>query len=327
MNAGSSNRTSPALPMKFVATPRPDRNDRKSIVGPWMLALRPPAHSTWATLRPPRSADWAIDSTCRTFGAANDVELPNGWPLTWNVLLVDPWTPGQAPVARVYQPAPVFGGAWVSRPPPVAEAPFLRKSAIVGMTPWPAYFWTRSWRRPSEAKKTALSVGALAFPAACVAPDAEPLSGAPVAGTASRPSRRAPTISRTVGRTRTCATLSPSLAELRACGHQEGAGCAATAGMKVRRPVPIDRTPSLCGGNHNAAPVSVPLLAREHWMTWACSSPDHGIHGCARGGHVTPARRISAQTVSRLRYGLGSTGRCDGREPGTAGAGGTQGEP
>ena len=27
----------------------------------------------------------------------------------WNVLLVEPWTPGQAPVARLYQPAPVFG--------------------------------------------------------------------------------------------------------------------------------------------------------------------------------------------------------------------------
>jgi hypothetical protein len=81
-----------------------------------------------------------MDSTWRMFGAKADVELPNGWPLMWNVLFVEPWTPGQAPVARVYQPAPVFGGAWVRRPPPVAEAPFLRKSAIVGMTPWPAYF-------------------------------------------------------------------------------------------------------------------------------------------------------------------------------------------
>ena len=48
--------------MKFVATPRPEKNERKSIVGPLIVALRPPAHSTWATLRPPRSADWAIDS-------------------------------------------------------------------------------------------------------------------------------------------------------------------------------------------------------------------------------------------------------------------------
>ncbi len=57
MNGASSKRTSPALPMKFVATPRPEKNDWKSIVGPWIVALRPPAHSTWATLRPARSAD------------------------------------------------------------------------------------------------------------------------------------------------------------------------------------------------------------------------------------------------------------------------------
>ena len=48
------------------------------------------------------------------------VRLPNGWPLTWNVLFVDPATPGQAPVLSVFQPAPVFGGDCVSRPPPVA---------------------------------------------------------------------------------------------------------------------------------------------------------------------------------------------------------------
>ena len=53
----------------------------------------------------------------------------------WNVLLVEPWTPGQAPVASVYQPAPVFGGAWVSRPLPDAFVPFLRNAAIVGITP------------------------------------------------------------------------------------------------------------------------------------------------------------------------------------------------
>ncbi len=62
MNATSSNSGSPAAPMKLVATPRPERNDRKSIVGPWIVALRPPAHSTWATFRPARSADWAIVS-------------------------------------------------------------------------------------------------------------------------------------------------------------------------------------------------------------------------------------------------------------------------
>ncbi len=42
----------------------------------------------------------------------------------WNVLLVEPWTPGHAPVASVYQPAPVFGGAWVSSPLPEADVPF-----------------------------------------------------------------------------------------------------------------------------------------------------------------------------------------------------------
>ena len=159
MNGASSNSGSPAWPMKFVATPRPEKNDWKSIVGPWIVALRPPAHSTWATLRPPRSADWAIVSACRTFGSNAAVRLANGWPLMWKVLFVEPWTPGHAPVASVYQPAPVFGGACVSRPLPVAEVPFLRKSAIVGMTPWAAYFATRSWRRPSAAKNTALSVG------------------------------------------------------------------------------------------------------------------------------------------------------------------------
>ena len=249
MNAASSNRTSPAVPMKFVATPRPDRNDRKSIVGPWMLALRPPAHSTWATLRPSRSADWAIDSACRTFGAKDDVELPNGWPLMWNVLFVEPWTPGQAPVARVYQPAPVFGGAWVRRPPPVAEAPFLRKSAIVGMTPWPAYFWTRSWRRPSDAKKTALSVGAFALPAAFVAPEADPRSGAAVADVASRPNRSAATINKTMGRTRTCATLSSSSPNCRHAVVGIGRGAFATAASNGQAARPsLDRTPSLCDG-------------------------------------------------------------------------------
>src|SRR5262245_16178453 len=155
MNEASSNRVSPAFPMKFVETPRPEKNDWKSIVGPLMVAFRPPAHSTWATLSPPRSADWAIDSALRTPGANAEVELPNGCPLTWKVLFVEAWTPGQAPVASVYQPAPVFGGAWVSSPFPDAEAPFLRKRLMVGMTPWAAYFPTRSWRIPSEVKKTA----------------------------------------------------------------------------------------------------------------------------------------------------------------------------
>ncbi len=142
--------------MKLVATPRPEKNDWKSIVGPWIVALAPPAHSTWATLRPPRSALCAMVSALRTPGANADVLLPNGAPLMWNVLLVEPWTPGHAPLARLYQPAPVFGGAWVSRPSPVADAPCLRNEAIVGIRPLAAYFSTRSWRIPSDAKNTAV---------------------------------------------------------------------------------------------------------------------------------------------------------------------------
>ena len=124
------------MPMKFVATPRPEKNDWKSIVGPLIVALRPPAHSTWATLRPPRSADWAIDSAWSTFGSNAAVRLANGWPLMWNVLFVEPWTPGHAPVARLYQPAPVFGGAWVSRPLRCASVPFRRNEVIVGSSPF-----------------------------------------------------------------------------------------------------------------------------------------------------------------------------------------------
>ena len=157
MNAASSKSSSPFWPMKFVVTPRPEEKVWKSIVGPWIEALRPPAHSIWATFRPPRSAACAIDSACSTPGSNAAVRLvPNGSPFLWNVLLVEPVTPGHAPVAIVYQPAPVLGGAWVSMPSPRALTPFLRNFRIVGITPWSAYFSTRSWRMPSEAKKTAL---------------------------------------------------------------------------------------------------------------------------------------------------------------------------
>ena len=92
MNAASSNSSSPGLPMKFVATPRPEKNAWKSIVGPLIVALRPPAHSTCATLRPLRSADCAIDSAWRTFASNAAVRFANGWPFRWNVLFVEPWT-------------------------------------------------------------------------------------------------------------------------------------------------------------------------------------------------------------------------------------------
>ena len=131
------------------------------MVGPWIEALRPPAHSTCATLSPSRSAAWAIDSAWSTPLSKAAVRLANGSPFLWKVLLVEPCTPGHAPVARVYQPAPVLGGAWVSSPSSAALTPFLSSRFIVGITPWAAYFSTLSWRRPSEAKKTALSVSAL----------------------------------------------------------------------------------------------------------------------------------------------------------------------
>ena len=111
-------------------------------------------------------------------------------PLMWNVLLVEPWTPGQAPVARLYQPAPVLGGASVSRPLPAAFVPPLRNEAIVGRRPCAAYLATRSWRRPSAAKKTALSSSEVGPPEPC-GPDA-------AAGTA----RAEPTRARMAGSSR-----------------------------------------------------------------------------------------------------------------------------
>src|SRR4051794_10034560 len=159
MNGASSKIASPAWPMKFVATPRPEKNDWKSIVGPLIVALRPPAHSTCATFRPPRSAACAIDSACSTFASNAVVRLANGCPFTGNVLFVDPCTPGHAPVASEYQPAPVFGGACVSSPPPAAETPLRRNCFIVGIPPWSTYFATRSCRSPSEVKKTARGFG------------------------------------------------------------------------------------------------------------------------------------------------------------------------
>jgi hypothetical protein len=101
----------------LVTTPRPEKKLRKSSVGPWIEPLRPPAHSIWATFLPPRSAAWASVSAWRMLVAPRaDVEVPNGEPLMWNVLFVEPCTPGHAPVESVNQPAPVFGGACVSRP-------------------------------------------------------------------------------------------------------------------------------------------------------------------------------------------------------------------
>ena len=74
------------------------------------------------------------------------------------------------------------GGAWVRRPLPFADVPFLRNSDIVGMRPCFAYRSTMSWRIPSAAKNTALSIDAfglsfVAFTAAeLAAPAASPAS-------------------------------------------------------------------------------------------------------------------------------------------------------
>ncbi len=131
---------------KVVVTPRPEKNDRKSTVGPLILPFAPPAHSSWMTFLPPRSADWAMVSAWRVPGVNADVLLFSGWVLIAKVLLVEPVTPGQAPVAIVYQPAPVFGGAWVSMPPPLADAPCRRRSAKPGREPLRSlvYFSMRS---------------------------------------------------------------------------------------------------------------------------------------------------------------------------------------
>jgi hypothetical protein len=117
----------------------------------------------------------------------------------WKVLFVEPCTPGHAPVARLYQPAPVLGGASVRRPEPDAEVPFLRNEAIVGITPSAAYFATRSWRMPSEAKKTAVVAG---WPL--------PAGGAAATGEPTSPARRPMTVSRMRGRIRARVTGSSS---------------------------------------------------------------------------------------------------------------------
>jgi hypothetical protein len=112
--------------------------------------------------------------------------VPNASPLRWNVLLVEPWTPGVAPVASVYQPAPVFGGAWVSRPLPDALMQFFRNYAIVGMRPCAAYFATMSWRMPSAAKKTALPMVLPPFPGGGAAETGPPTVAASRAAMTSR---------------------------------------------------------------------------------------------------------------------------------------------
>ena len=151
---------------------------RKSIVGPSITAPRPPAHSICATFLPSRSADWAIVSAWSTPGASPLVERVKSVPLMWKVLFVVPVTPGHAPLASVFQPAPVLGGAWVSSPLPDAFAPRRRSSRMPGIRPCAAYFSTASWRMPSAANSSTLSLGAAAAP--CAAPR---WASAPTSGT------------------------------------------------------------------------------------------------------------------------------------------------
>ena len=77
-----------------ASTPRVEKKFWKSTVGPAMLAFRPPTHSIWATFLPARSAAAASVSACRTPAPENEVELANASPVRWNVLFVEPCSPG-----------------------------------------------------------------------------------------------------------------------------------------------------------------------------------------------------------------------------------------
>ncbi len=134
-------------------------------MGPLIVAERPPAHSICATFLPPRSADCASVSACSTGAApsaAREALKPvllgesgsYGELLMWNVLFVEPCTPGHAPVASVNQPAPVFGGACVSSPWSDAYAPRRSSFRKPGVTPSSENSSTASWRSPSEAKNS-----------------------------------------------------------------------------------------------------------------------------------------------------------------------------
>ena len=112
--------------------------------------------------------------------------------MRWNVLFVEPCSPGYAPVASVCQPTPVFGGKAGFRPfSPLT--PFWIKLCIVGMAPSAANLSTRSGRMPSEANRITLSALGLSFGFGA-APD-DPAATAmtavsPAASTSTGPSRR-----------------------------------------------------------------------------------------------------------------------------------------
>ena len=156
-------------------------NVRKSTTGPWSagVRLRVPTHSMETTVLPLRSADCPMWSAWRMPVVAKLVELlklPS--PMRWNVLFVEPCSPGHVPVESVYQPTPVLGGKPWSRPfwP---FSPVFISWRIVGMAPCFAYLSTRSGRMPSAAKKmTGVPVGApsafFALPLPAAPADTEP---------------------------------------------------------------------------------------------------------------------------------------------------------
>src|SRR6266508_1623167 len=181
------NEAAPACSVAFTgeaSTPRVEKKFAKSTVGPWIPAFRPPTQSIWATFFPARSAALAIVSAWRIPAAENEVELLKLLsPVRWNVLFVEPCSPGYVPVAIVYQPTPVFGGkAWVI--PFCPSTPAARSAAYVGIAPASAYFAIRSGRMPSDEYSKAFE--ALPTPVACFAAPApcEPITSTSTALTA-----------------------------------------------------------------------------------------------------------------------------------------------
>jgi hypothetical protein len=156
------------------------------MTGPCRPCVRAPTHSTEATFLPARSAAWASVSACRMLAPSEVRLLKLLSPVRWNVLFVEPCSPGHVPVASVYQPTPVLGGKPWSKPfwP---FTPFAMSPAIVGIWPCAAYLSTRSGLMPSEENRTTLFASGAA--GACSAAVAAP----PMAKAASTPSAVAAT--------------------------------------------------------------------------------------------------------------------------------------
>ena len=89
------------------------------------------------------------------------LKLPS--PVRWNVLFVEPCSPGQVPVASVDQPTPVFGGKPCNSPF-LPTTPSWISAFMVGIAPCSAYLSTRSGRIPSEANMITGAFLILALP-------------------------------------------------------------------------------------------------------------------------------------------------------------------